>query len=39
MEHDEDSLFASFSFYMDTPENAELNGLPLSTPPSAAMER
>lgn len=39
MEYDEDSLFATFSFYIDTPENAELNGLASSAPPSSAIER
>ncbi|EJT47704.1 hypothetical protein A1Q1_03481 [Trichosporon asahii var. asahii CBS 2479] len=39
MEYDEDSLFATFTFYIDTPENAELNDLASSSPPSAAIER
>lgn len=39
MHYDENSLFATFKFYIDTTENAELNELASSTPPSAAIER
>lgn len=37
--YDEDQIFSHLVFYLDTPDNAKLNGLAESSPPSAAGDR
>ncbi|RSH81465.1 DNA ligase (ATP) [Saitozyma podzolica] len=39
LDYDTDKIFYHLVFYMDTPENAEKNGLASSDPPKAACER
>ncbi|KAK8845565.1 hypothetical protein IAR55_006280 [Kwoniella newhampshirensis] len=39
MDYDEDKTFFHLVFYMDTPENAEKNGLTGSSPPNEAAKR
>ncbi|GFZ52023.1 DNA ligase 4 [Saitozyma sp. JCM 24511] len=39
IDYDTDKIFYHLVFYMDTPENAEKNGLASSGPPKAARER
>ncbi|WWD22515.1 hypothetical protein CI109_107008 [Kwoniella shandongensis] len=39
MEYDKDKTFYHLVFYLDTPENAEKNGLEESSPPAEAIDR
>lgn len=39
MDYDPDAIFAGLVFYLDTPENAELNGLESSSPPATTIDR